>query len=202
MGWSQLKSWLTVSLPALGGLGLFLAALIDSSLIPLPVVTDLTLINLASHHPLLVPYYVGIAAVGSVIGNLCIYYPARKAGQAYYSATHSRPPGRIQKLVEKYPTACVFLPALAPFPVPIKPFVVAQGVFQVPLTTFLIGTLAGRACRFFAEAFLGARYGSAAEHFLFVRKWPALAIVAALVLLFFLIRRLPIFQNSQTAHTD
>jgi len=200
--WSQLKSWLTASLPTLGGAGLLLAALIDSSFVPLPLVTDLLLINLSSLHPLRMPYYVAIAAVGSVIGNLCVYYPARKAGEAYYRATHTHPPGRIERLVQKYPIACVFLPALAPFPVPIKPFLIAQGVFQVPLVTFLVGTLAGRACRFFAEAFLGVRYGPAAQRLLFAQKWRALMILALLVLLFFAIRRLFILQHKPSAQSD
>jgi membrane protein YqaA with SNARE-associated domain len=190
------------SLPALGGPGLLLSAVIDGSYVPLPLVTDLILINLVSAHPLRLPYYVAVAAVGSVIGNLCVYYPARKAGQAYYHATHTHPPGKIQQLVQKYPIACVFLPALAPFPVPIKPFTVAQGVFQVPLLTFLVGTVAGRACRFSAEAFLGVRYGPAAQRLLFTQKWLALAILAVLVLLVFLIRRLPIFHHGEGARAD
>lgn len=202
MGWSHLKSWLTASLPTLGGVGLLLAAMIDSSFVPLPLVTDLLLINLSSLHPLRMPYYVALAAVGSVIGNLCVYYPARKGGQAYYRATHTHPPGRIQKLVQKYPIACVFLPALAPFPVPIKPFVVTQGVFQVPLLTFIIGTLAGRACRFSAEAILGARFGPAAQRWLFAQKWPALAVLAGVLLLILIVRAFRVFQQRPSAQAD
>lgn len=202
MGWSQLKSWLTASLPALGGIGVLLAALIDSSFVPLPLLTDLLLIKLATSHPMRMPYYVAIAAIGSVIGNLLVYYPARKSGQMYYAARHTRPPGRIQKLVQKYPISCVFFPALAPFPVPIKPFVVAQGAFQVPLLTFVVGTLAGRACRFSAEAFLGARYGLQAQHWLFGSKWPALLVLGAILLLVFGGRALRALSQKQSAHLD
>jgi membrane protein YqaA with SNARE-associated domain len=187
----------------MGGLGLLLAAVIDSSLFPLPLVTDLLLINLSSLHPLRLPYYVAVATVGSVVGNFCVYYPARKGGQAYYHATHHHPvSARIQKLFAKYPIASVFLPALAPFPIPTKPFVIAQGVFQIPVTTFLIGTLAGRACRFFVEALLGAHYGSAAQRLLFAQKWPAILIIAALVLLVPLLRWLLSLRNRRTAQAD
>jgi membrane protein YqaA with SNARE-associated domain len=140
------------------------------------------LIDLGVAHPLRLPYYVAVATVGSVAGNLCVYYPARKAGQAYYHATHTRVAPKIQRLIAKYPIACVFFPALAPFPVPIKPFVVTQGVLQVPIATFVIGTLAGRACRFFAEAFLGVRYGPTAKHLVFAQKWPALLVGMVLTL--------------------
>lgn len=180
MGWLQFRTWLTPSLPGFGGLGLLLAALVDSSFFPLPLVADLLLINLCVAHPLRVPYYVAVATVGSVAGNLCVYYPARKAGQAYYHATHTRVSPKIQRLIAKYPIACVFFPALAPFPVPVKPFVVAQGVFQVPLSTFIVGTLAGRACRFAAEALLGAHYGPAAQRLLFAQKWPTLLVAMVL----------------------
>src|SRR5947199_249573 len=151
------------SLPALGGIGLLFAAFIDSSFVPLPLVTDLILFDLSSLHPMRMPFYAAMAALGSVAGCLWIYYLARKGGQVYYRKTEGHPPGRIRKLVERHPMACVFLPAVAPFPVPFKPFVVAQGVFQVPLATFIVGTLLGRGCLFLFEGFLGARYGTRAR---------------------------------------
>jgi membrane protein YqaA with SNARE-associated domain len=38
--------------------------------------------------------------------------------------------------------------------VPFKPFVIAQGVFQVSFTTFVLWTLVGRGALFFLEALL------------------------------------------------
>ena len=202
MGWAQLKSLLTASLPALGGGGLLIAAFIDSSFVPLPLVTDLMLFDLSSLHPIRTPFYAAMAALGSVAGCVWIYYLARKGGQVYYRKTQGLPAGRMRKLVEKHPMACVFLPAVAPFPVPFKPFVIAQGVFQVPIATFIVGTLLGRGCLFFFEGFLGARYGTAAKHFLLNQKWASLAIAFALVVLFLMIRRLPIFRRTDYSQTD
>ena len=196
MGWMQLKSWLMASLPALGGMGLLCASLIDSSFVPLPLVTDLILFDLSSRHPMRMPFYAAMAAFGSVVGCVWIYSVARKGGQVYYRKSQGHPPGRIRKLVENYPMACVFFPAVAPFPVPFKPFVIAQGVFQVPLATFIVGTLLGRGCLFFFEGFLGAHYGAAAKHFLVSQKWTSLGVVLALVVLFLMIRRLPIFKRT------
>lgn len=51
VAWIQYKSWLKLSLSALGGFGLVLAAFIDSSFVPLPLVTDLSLMELSSRHP-------------------------------------------------------------------------------------------------------------------------------------------------------
>lgn len=198
----QLKSWLLTSLPALGGMGLLFSSFVDSSFLPLPLVTDVILFDLSSRHPVRMPFYAAMAALGSVAGCLWIYYLARKGGQVYYRKTQGRPPGRIRKLVETYPIACVFFPAAAPFPVPFKPFVIAQGVFQVPLATFIVGTLLGRGFLFFFEGFLGARYGVAAKHFLFSQKWTSLGVLTVLVVLFLIIRRLPIFKSAAQPQTD
>lgn len=186
----------------MGGIGILLASFIDSSFVPLPLVTDLILFDLSSRHPVRMPFYAAVAALGSLAGCLWIYYLARKGGQAYYRKTQGHPPGRIRMLVEKHPMACVFFPAVAPFPVPFKPFVIAQGVFQVPLATFIAGTLLGRGCLFFFEGFLGARYGAAAKDFLLSQKWTSLGVVLALVVMFLIIRRLPIFKRTAQAQTD
>ena len=202
MEWVQLKSWLKFTLPALGGVGLLLSAFIDSSFVPLPLVTDLLLMELSSRHPLRMPYYAAMATVGSLVGCIWIYWIARKGGQAYYRKTQGHPPGRIRKYIQDYPMAAVFLPAVAPFPVPFKPFVIAQGVFQVPFVTFVIGTLLGRGALFFIEAFLGARYGPAAKQLLVDQKWVSIALAVGLVLVFFLVRRLLTVRQTEYSQTD
>jgi membrane protein YqaA with SNARE-associated domain len=171
VGWVQFRSWLKLTLPALGGVGLLLSSFIDSSFIPLPLVTDLLLMEFSSRHPVRMPYYAAMAALGSLAGCIWIYWLARKGGEAYYRKTQGHPPGKIRVFIQEHPMACVFLPAVAPFPVPFKPFVIAQGVFRVPFMTFVIGTLLGRGSLFFCEAFLGARYGTAAKEFLVNQKW-------------------------------
>jgi membrane protein YqaA with SNARE-associated domain len=202
VGWFEFKSWLSLTLPALGGVGLLLSAFIDSSFVPLPLVTDLLLMELSSRHPLRMPYYAAMAAVGSLAGCIWIYWLARKGGQSYYQKTQGHPPGIIRKYIRDYPMTSVYLPAVAPFPVPFKPFVIAQGVFQVPFGTFVFGTLLGRGSLFFIEAFLGARYGATAKQFLIDQKWASLALAAALVLVFFLVRRLLALRRTEYPQTD
>lgn len=197
MGWKQFTSWLKLTLPTLGGFGLLFSAFVDSSFVPLPLVTDLLLMDLCSRHPMRMPYYVAMAALGSVGGCIWIYWLARKGGQAYYEKTQGKRPGKIRRFIQDYPLASVFLPAVAPFPVPFKPFVVAQGVFQVPFVIFVVGTLTGRGALFFVEGFLGARYGEAAKQFIMTQKWASLALAAGLILLFLVIRKLPVFRGAQ-----
>lgn len=203
MTWKQqLVSWLKVMSPAFGGFGVLLSAFVDSSFVPLPLVTDLLLMELCIRHPLRMPYYGSMAALGSLAGCIWIYWLARKGGQAYYRRTQGHSPGTIRRFVQEYPMACVFLPAVAPFPVPFKPFVIAQGVFQVPFTTFVVGTLLGRGLLFFCEGFLAARYGAAAENYLLNQKWAAVGVALGLALLFLVIRRLPALRRTEYSQTD
>src|ERR1700758_2430727 len=122
----QVSAWVKATLPALGGLGIFLSAFLDSSFLPLPLVTDLIVIELSSRTPVRMPYYAAMAALGSLAGCIWIYALARKGGQAYYRKSQGHPPGKIRALIQEYPMAAVFLPAVAPFPVPFKPIVVAK----------------------------------------------------------------------------
>lgn len=198
---ANIVPWLKATLPTLGGVGIFCSSFIDSSFIPLPLVTDLFVMELSSLHPLRMPFYVAMAALGSLGGCVVIYWLARTGGEAFLRKQGHSQKG-IQRFVQQHPVACVFLPAVAPFPVPFKPFVIAQGVFQVPFVTFLLGTLAGRSVCFFIEGYLGARYGEAAKEFVLHQKWYSLTAVAGLILAYFLIRRLPLFQKPKLSQTD
>jgi hypothetical protein len=66
----------------------------------------------------------------------------------------------------------------------------------------VIGTLLGRGLLFVIEAFLGARYGATAKHFLIDQKWVSLAPAAGLVLAFFLVRRLRALRRTAYSQTD
>jgi membrane protein YqaA with SNARE-associated domain len=168
----------------------------------MPLVTDLIVIEFSSRHPLLMPVYAGLAALGSLIGSICIYLLARRGGQAYYEKKRGRMKGKIHAWVERYPLTSVLLPAIAPFPVPFKPFVVAQGVFQVPFLAFVVGTFVGRGCLFFFEGYLGARYGMAAKQFLLQQKWASAAIILGLVIIFVLIAQLSNHRRKNQPRTD
>jgi membrane protein YqaA with SNARE-associated domain len=200
--WSGLSGWVKATLPALGGVGVFLSAFLDSSFVPLPLVTDLIVIELSSRTPVRMPYYAAMAALGSLVGCIWIYALARKGGQAYYRRQQGHAPGRIRKWVQEYPLTSVLLPAVAPFPVPFKPFVIAQGVFQVPFVPFVVGTFVGRGALFFIEGFLGARYGAAAREFVLHQKWASIGILLALIVVLLAIRRLPLDRRTAQSETD
>jgi len=198
---TQVTAWVKATLPALGGVGVFLSAFLDSSFVPLPLVTDLIVVDLSSRNPVRMPYYAAMAAIGSVAGCIWIYALARKGGQAYYRNRQQQPSGRIRTWVQKYPFTSVLLPAVAPFPVPFKPFVIAQGVFQVPFVPFVVGTFVGRGALFFVEGFLGVRYGAAAREFVAHQKFASVAMLVALIAIFAAIRWLPVQRRNEQSPT-
>jgi membrane protein YqaA with SNARE-associated domain len=198
---TQVTTWVKATLPALGGVGVFLSAFLDSSFVPLPLVTDLIVVDLFSRNPARMPYYAAMAAIGSVAGCIWIYGLARKGGQAYYRNRQQQPSGRIRNWVRKYPFISVLLPAVAPFPVPFKPFVIAQGVFQVPFIPFVVGTFVGRGALFFVEGFLGVRYAAAAREFVVHQKFASVAMLVALIAIFVAIRWLPVQRRNEQSPT-
>ena len=149
--------WLT----HLGILGLFSVAVIDSSVIPLPLPgsTDLLLLWLVSHSGdpwLLAP----CAVAGSILGGYTTWAAGRKGGEA--ALRHHVPArllGRIIKWVERHRILAVFLPALLPPPIPLLPFALAAGALGVSRRRFLAVYGSARSLRYSFVAWLGVAYG-------------------------------------------
>ena len=61
----KLPVWLQKIVATMGGGGLFLLAFLDSSVLSFPFVTDALVIQLSFVNPKRMPYYAGMAAIGS-----------------------------------------------------------------------------------------------------------------------------------------
>ena len=154
---SLVPHWLT----HLGALGLFSIAVVDSSVIPLPIPgsTDLLLLWLVAHRGdpwLLVP----LAVAGSILGGYTTWHIGRRGGEA--ALRHYVPArllGRIVGWVERHRILAVFLPALLPPPIPLLPFALASGALGVSRTRFLVVFGAARSLRYSFVAWLGVVYG-------------------------------------------
>src|ERR1700757_2825697 len=68
----------------LGAPGLFLISFLDSSVLTFPVINDLLLVQLSIDHPARMPLYALMAATGSVLGCVLLYFIARKGGEALF----------------------------------------------------------------------------------------------------------------------
>jgi membrane protein YqaA with SNARE-associated domain len=187
----HLPLWLAKFVLTLGGAGLFIVTFLDSSILTFPFVSDALVIDLSSQRPARMPYYAAMSALGSLAGCVWIYLLARKGGEAFYRRRASRGALKAKQWVERHAFWSVFVPSLLPPPLPFKVFVLAEGVFQVPLSTFILALLLGRGLRYFAEGLFGIKYGRRSLIFLMSHgRAFTIGAVATLVLLYLLTRLL------------
>lgn len=161
---SSILDWLdrmTEWLVALGPLGAFLIALIDS-FIPLPAGSDLTVIALSIQSPALAPVTALAAAAGSVIGSTTVYLGARKAGEAALARVSPERRERVENLLGRYDAATLAVAAFLPPPFPFKVFNLTAGALKIGLWRFVGAIVVGRVLRFSTEAALAVRYGDRA----------------------------------------
>jgi membrane protein YqaA with SNARE-associated domain len=144
----------------LGGPGLILLGLIDSSVIPVPGSMDAMTIVLSAHQREWWPYYAVMATIGSVVGAYLTYRLSRRQGE---KALNERLSKRNRKMVvqvfERWGFGAIALPALLPPPMPMVPFVIAAGALQYSPKKFIVAMSLGRLARYCILAYLGAVYG-------------------------------------------
>ena len=177
----KIPKWITRIVTISGGAGLFVIAFLDSSVLSFPFITDLLYMQFVIERPRRLAYYLFMATAGSLAGCIWLYILSKKGGEAYRKRHARKAPGRIQSLVQEHAFLSVILPAVLPPPMPFKAFVIAEGVAQVPLRTFVIGILVGRGVRYTVEGILAVEYGKAVEGFMIENK--ALTIIAPILLI-------------------
>jgi membrane protein YqaA with SNARE-associated domain len=189
MGKIKLPLWLQHMVATLGGVGLFTVAFLDSSVLSFPVVTDLLVIRQSMQNPTRMPYYAFMATIGSLLGCIWLYLIAKKGGEEFF---HRHAKGRavqIRDWVDQNGFMSAFVPSLLPPPLPFKAFVLAEGVFQVPLRTFVTALALGRGLRYLIEGILAVRYGEAAITFLLTHgRIAALGLTVTFVVFYAAIR--------------
>ena len=165
----------------LGAPGLFLISFLDSSVLTFPVINDLLLIELSIQHPARMPLYAAMAALGSLLGCVLLFFLARKGGVALYRRKAGARGEAIRHWVERNGFGGVLVAALLPPPTPFKFFVLAAGVFEVPFASFASAIALARAFRYFGIGYLAVRYGADAMPYLVEHKLQVSVFVIALV---------------------
>jgi len=115
----QLNTWkqkLVGFAGALGAPGLFLISFLDSSVLTFPVINDLLLIELSIEHPARMPLYALMAATGSVLGCVLLYFIARKGGEAFFHKKAGHRAAAIRRWVEENGFVGMLIAALLPPP--------------------------------------------------------------------------------------
>jgi membrane protein YqaA with SNARE-associated domain len=166
----------------LGAPGLFLISFLDSSVLSFPIINDLLLIELSMKQHARMPLYALMAASGSVLGCILLYYLARMGGEAYFHRKAGHRAHAIRHWVERNGFGGMLIAALLPPPTPFKIFVFAAGAFEAPVVGFASAITLARLFRYFGVGYLAVRYGENALPYI-KEHWPFVAVLMlALVL--------------------
>ena len=152
---------------ALGAPGLFLVALLDSSILSLPEIADLLIVWMVVQNKERFALYALSATLGSIVGCLALYYIGLKGGEALIRRRF-RPASvdRTLAVFRRYGMLAVLIPSLLPPPAPFKIFVLLAGAAEIRVRQFVAAIAIGRGIRYFGEALLAVRYGDSAITFL------------------------------------
>ncbi len=146
----------------LGGVGLLLLGILDSSFLFAPLGNDLLVVGLTAHYHSVARmfYYAGMSTVGSTLGCLLVDVLLRPAGER--GLEHHLPKKRIAYLkqkVERNAAWALVVASIAPPPFPFTPFIMAAAALQYPRKKLLIVTSAARMVRFSAIGALALFFG-------------------------------------------
>lgn len=145
---------------ALGGFGVLLLGILDSSFLFLPLGIDLLMVALSVQHHDRMLYYAAMAAAGSVIGTFTTDWLSRKGGEAGLAGRVS--PRRlkyIQGKVEKSAGVALAVSAVAPPGFPYTPVVMVAAALQYPRARLFSIVAMFRLIRFVIEGLLAIRFG-------------------------------------------
>jgi membrane protein YqaA with SNARE-associated domain len=180
----------------LGAPGLFLISFLDSSVLSFPIINDLLLVQLSMQHPHRMPLYAVMAAAGSVLGCVVLYYLARMGGGAYFHRKAGARAYAIRHWVERNGFGGILMAALLPPPTPFKIFVFGAGVFEAPVFGFATAITLARLFRYFGVGYLAVHYGENAlpyvkEHWLLVAVLAVVLVVVSYGLSRWILRHRP-----------
>jgi membrane protein YqaA with SNARE-associated domain len=180
---------LIATLVGWGAKGLFVLALLDGAGVPVPGGVDALLVLLAARLPDAVVRLVLCAIAGSTLGNLFLFWLARKGEEIYLQRhTLSASGARFRRWFQHYGLLTVFIAALVPLPVmPMKIFVVCAGALGSEYVPFLGTFVLARLLRYSALGYLGNKMGDHALLYLRLHAWDLFGLAAALLVILVLL---------------
>lgn len=154
----------------LGGLGLFMVAVVDGSPLPTFGGPDILTAILAARHVEPWYYYAAVATLGSVLGAWLTYRAAHLAGAGYLQKKFGK--RRVSKSLayfEKWGTGSLAVSSAVPFPFPTSTLFAAAGVLKYPARKFLVVVAICRGIRYSTIALVAFHYG---RHFIRALRHP------------------------------
>ena len=119
----------------LGGPGLLLLGILDSSFLFAPLGNDILVVAMSahSHSTVFMLYYALMSTIGSVLGCLLVDVVLRRAGEK--GLENQLPKKRLEYVkckVQKNAAWALVLASIAPPPFPFTPFIMAAAALQYP----------------------------------------------------------------------
>jgi membrane protein YqaA with SNARE-associated domain len=150
----------------MGGLGLLVLGVADSSFLFLPLGNDLLMLALTAGNPPKLIYFAGMASIGSMIGCLGIDWVSRKGGEQGLNRLMS--PKRVAYVKRRVQTKAgwaLALAALLPPPFPFTPFVAAAAALQYSRSSMFPILFCARLLRFCIIGLLAVNFGRAIQRY-------------------------------------
>ena len=167
-----------------GGWGLFFINVLDSSVLAFPLINDILLIHMASRRPAMWWVYAIQCTAGSIAGSFGTYALGRGGGRIFRRSPERREAGRARRWLRRNDFVTVLVAALLPPPTPFKVVPIVAGAMRMAPLRLGAALILGRGARFAFEAWVGMRYGAAAEAYLrYHLTFLSLAAVASIILL-------------------
>ncbi len=160
---SRYSAYLWALLQPLGAYGVLAIAIVDSSFFGMPL--DAVVAAYVYQQPHLFWLYTLMAAAGSALGSLVIYFIGYKGGEALLRKRMS--PQKFEKIhrsFDSHPFLALMVPAILPPPTPFKLFVLAAAVGEMRIRSFLSAIFAGRTLRFLLLSYLTVKFGPQVVH--------------------------------------
>jgi membrane protein YqaA with SNARE-associated domain len=146
----------------LGGPGLLVLGILDSSFIFAPLGNDLLVVAMSARARSVayMLYYAGMSTVGSVLGCLVVDLVMRRAGEKGLEQHLSRKRlDYVRCKVDKSAAWALVVASIAPPPFPFTPFIMAASALQYPRKKMLAFVGAARMVRFTVLGILALRFG-------------------------------------------
>ena len=145
-------------LKPLGIWGVMGFAAVDAALLGMPL--DAIVAGYAYSDPKRFLLYAVMAAAGSALGSILIYFIGYKGGEVLLVKRIGQQRfDKIRASFERHEFWAVMLPSMLPPPTPFKLFVLSAGVAEMTFSHFLAAIFFGRLIRFTLVSLIVIRYG-------------------------------------------
>lgn len=146
--------WVESLVMAYGIPGVFLIAVLESFIFPIPTAVIIAPATTFGMDPLLITI---IATIGSLIGAFIGYFLGKRLGRPVAERLFKKHLLRVEKWFDRYGAWAVLIAAFTP--IPFKVFTWASGIFELDLKKFFLAAAIGRFTQFAIAAYVGNIFG-------------------------------------------